>query len=153
MNNNFIHHSLNSKDEVLSWKLFLSHYSLESINQHFENYKALCHLDSINPNRIEKAIKSLFKITYNGGYFSPFFLNNNKPKIRPVSFPYYFFRIRKLTKGSWIEFGKDGINFDAMEFEEIQTMVDIWERPAEQVDNYQRLNKPHASVSYQPAIK
>ena len=33
---NFIHHSLNSIEEIVTWKKFLSNYSLESIHQQFE---------------------------------------------------------------------------------------------------------------------
>jgi hypothetical protein len=43
---------------------------------------------------------------------------------------------------------KNGIDFNTIEFEEIQSLKDIWERPAEEVEYYQRLNKPHASVLY-----
>jgi hypothetical protein len=53
-----------------------------------------------------------------------------------------------LTKGSWWNINKDGIDFNTLEFEEIQSLKDIWERPAEEVKHYQRLNKPNTSVLY-----
>jgi hypothetical protein len=33
MSNNFIHHTLDSKEEIFSWKDILSRFSLESIHQ------------------------------------------------------------------------------------------------------------------------
>jgi hypothetical protein len=148
MNNNFVRLNLNFKEDILSWKSLLASYSLESINQQFENYKAQCHLDGVNFNRIETTVKSLFEINFNGHNFSPNFQYSIEPKNRSSNFPYYFFRIRKLTKGNWIDINNKGINFETMEFEEIQTIRDIWERPAEQVDYYQRLNNPYHSVLY-----
>ena len=93
-----------------------------------------------------------------------------RPEKRPPDFPYYFFRIRKLTIDSCFGLNKDKIEislvrlrnsgqitFDVnkneidvntIKFNMIQTLKDIWERPAEQVTDYQRLNKPYTSVLY-----
>ena len=149
MNNNVIHHTP-SKEEILSWKNLLSRFTLESINQHFENYRTHCLYYPTNEKRIEIAVDSLFEIKNQNHSFSPHFKYCISPEKRHLSFPYYFFRIRKLTKGSWFEKKKDenGIDFNTMEFEEIQTLKDIWERPAEEVTYYQRLNKPYTSVLY-----
>jgi hypothetical protein len=148
MSNNFIHHILDSKEEIFSWKDILSQFSLESINQHFENYKTCSLYYRTNAKRIEMAVDSLFKIDYQSHSFSPNFKYCITPEKRPLNFPYYFFRIRKLIKGSWFDMSKDGIDFDTVEFEEIQSLKDIWERPAEEVEYYQRLNMPHSSVLY-----
>jgi hypothetical protein len=71
-----------------------------------------------------------------------------KAEIRPFISPYYFFSVRRLTKGTWIGIDKNGIDFENMKFEEIQLLQDVWERPAEQVIDYQRLNCPYHSVLY-----
>ena len=144
MENNFIRHNLSSKENIHSWKSLLANYSLEAINQQFENYKTCCLFYNTNFNRIENNINSLLAINYNGHNFAPDFKYNIDIPNRPSNFPYYFFRIRKLTKGSRIDFN----NFDTMEFEEIQNLKDVWERPADQVKDYQRLNKPYSSVLY-----
>lgn len=146
--NNFIRHSLNSVEEIVTWKKLLSNYSLESIHQQFENYKTCCHLDCVGFNRIKSSVESLFSINYMGHDFSPNFRYTIIPQDRPADFPYYFFRIRKLTRGCWLDINSDSIEFNTIEFEEIQTLKDIWERPAEQIGNYQRLNEPYNSVLY-----
>jgi hypothetical protein len=148
MSNYFLHHNLDSEEDVLGWKSFLACYSLESIHQQFENYKSLCHLGCVNSDRIESCVNSLFEINVNGYGFSPNFKYSVEPENRPSTFPYYFFRVRHLTKVSWIDVGKNGVDLKNMEFEEIQTLQDIWERSAEQVSDYQRLNCPHHSVLY-----
>jgi hypothetical protein len=93
-------------------------------------------------------VKSLFEIDLNGHKFSPNFKYSIRAEKRTSEFPYYLFRVRKLTKGSLIDIDKNGIDFKNMEFEEIQTLQDIWEKPAGQVCDYQRLNCPHHSVLY-----
>jgi|GEM_PF-3468103 len=148
MDNNFIRYNLGSKGNILIWKALLANYSLEAINQQFENYKTCCIFYKTNFNRIENNINSLLKISYNGHDFSPDFKYSiDAPNIHS-NFPNYLFRIRKMTKGSWFEFNSTGLNFDTMEFEEIQCLKDVWERPADQVKDYQRLNKPFSSVLY-----
>jgi len=94
------------------------------------------------------AVNSLFEVEIQSHSFAPHFKHCISPEQRHSEFPYYFFRIRKLTKGSLIDINKDGIDFDTLEFEEIQSLKDIWERPAEDVTYYQRLNKPYISVLY-----
>ena len=148
MNNNFIHHTIESKEEVYNWKSFLSRFSLELINQHLENYRTSCLYYPTNVKRIEMAVDSLFTISHQNHPFSPHFKYCIPPEKRHPDFPYYFFRIRKLSKGSWFDMNKGEIDFSTIEFEEIQSIKDIWERPAEEVEHYQRLSKPHSSVLY-----
>ena len=147
MNNNIIHYTP-SKEEIFSWKNLLAKFTLESINQYFENYRTHCLYYATNAKRIEMAVESLFEIKYQNHSFYPDFKYCITPPKRSWSFPYYFFRIRKLTKGSWFEKDRNGIDFKTMAFEEIQSLKDIWERPADEVTYYQRLNKPNTSVLY-----
>ena len=147
MENNFMHFTP-PKEELLNWKCLLSRYSLESINQHLENFRTHCLYYPTNAKRVEMAVDALFEVQIQNQSFFPHFKSCFSPEIRHADFPYYFFRIRKLTKGSLIEINKEGIDFSNMEFEEIQSLKDIWERPAEEVTYFQRLNQPYTSVLY-----
>lgn len=130
-NNGFIYHDINNSEEIYSWKHLLSNYSLEKINSYFENYKTSCLYYSTNFSRIEQAVKSLFTIEVQGHEFSPNFKNSIFPEKRTSNMPYYFFRIRKIEKDT-----------------NINNLQDIWERPSNQITNFQRLSKPKHSVLY-----
>jgi hypothetical protein len=69
MNNNFIHHTPNSKEEIFSWKSLLSQLSLESINKYFEDYKTSCLYYQTNAKRIKQAVDSLFEVKYQNHFF------------------------------------------------------------------------------------
>ena len=56
MNNNFIYHTLDSKEKIFSWKHLLAHFSLEEINNHFENYRICCLYYPTNEKRIKMAV-------------------------------------------------------------------------------------------------
>lgn len=148
MANSFIYHSINSTEEILSWKHLLRNYSLEKINREIDNYKTSCHIDSSIDNRIQSVINSLFNIDFQGHKFFPHFKYNIEPKGVSSNIPYYFFRIRKFSEENEFESNDKGIRFETLNIKEFQALADVWERPSEHVNNYQRLNKPHQSVLY-----
>jgi hypothetical protein len=149
MGNDWIPYSL-SKEEILMWRHFLSHFSLDYINQQIQTYKSCCLHYATNEHRIAKAVESLFEIKYQGHSFPPNFKYSIIPEKRPQNFPYYFFRIRPLEKQVRFETlnNNSSINFETLEFEDIQTFQDVWEPPADKVTKYGRLHKPHTPVLY-----
>lgn len=143
MNGNFLHHTL-SGEEVLTWRHFLTHFSLEFIHQQIENYKTCCLNYPTNEILISKAVDSLLAIDYQGHRFQPPFKDmTNFEKERNLG---YFFRVREID-GMWWSNGEN-IDFNTFELKDIQTLQDVWERPAEDVKYYGRLNKPNSSVLY-----
>jgi hypothetical protein len=90
MSNNFIHHTLDSKDEIFSWKDILSRFSLESINQYFENYRTYSLYYQTNVKRIEMAVDSLFEIKYQNHSFLPNFKYCISPEKRLMNFILFF---------------------------------------------------------------
>lgn len=146
--NNLIHHKLDSPELIYSWKSLLSYYSLEKIHQAFDSYQFACLRDNTNFSLIERQIESLLNVDVRGHQFYPNFKYSMTVPFHPNDFPNYCFRIRKITKRCIFDVTSKGPDFETMEFEEMQTDQDAWERPANLVTTYQRLNKPNESVLY-----
>ncbi|MDH6341588.1 hypothetical protein M2480_000955 [Parabacteroides sp. PFB2-12] len=147
-NNGFYKYDLNSPEDVISWKHLLSHYSLEEIHNRYENFKSLSLQNTVNFSRIESAISSIFEIDLKGKKISPDFKICSTPEKTHPNTPHYFFRIRKLSKAFACKGSINGINFGSIKIDEINSLQDVWERPAEQINHFQRLSKPKESVLY-----
>lgn len=148
MDTTFLKYNEQAIGNIIAWKTLLKNISLEQIHKQFEEYELFCHHDLTSFNSIEKKINSLFLVDYAETQFPLHFKYIINIEKRPPNNPYYFFRIREMKKGSYIDMCDKKIIFDTMEFEEIQTINDVWERPVEQVTSYQRLSKPHNTVLY-----
>lgn len=138
-----------SSEEVYSWKYLLKNLNLQKINSQFESFKTSCLSYQTTFKRIEDNVNSLFNIDYSGQSFFPHFKHSITSDRGNINNPYYFFRIRKIEK----RYSSDRNNLnillpETLEFEDIQTLSDVWERPANQVKHYQRLSKPLNSVLY-----
>lgn len=146
---NIIYTDLEPREEVGKWKYLLQNLSLEKINNQFETYINTCLLYPTSFKGIEACIDSLFNIDYKGSKFYPHFKSIITSEAGNQNNPYYLFRIRKINKGIYYDFNDSKeVVHETFDFEEIQTLDDIWERPASQVINYQRLSKPKNSVLY-----
>jgi hypothetical protein len=136
-------------DEIASWKFLLHNLTLEKINNQFESYINTCLLYPTSFSRIEDNINSMFNVNYLGHDFFPNFRHTITSESGGNNNPYYFFRIRKIEKGMHYDLNNlNEILTESIEFQEIQTLSDVWEKPANQVNHYQRLSKPKRSVLY-----
>lgn len=146
---NIIYTDVEPKGEIGAWKYLLQNLTLEKINSQFEKYINSCLLYPTSFERIEACINSLFSIDYKGYKFYPHFKSIITSEHGNSNNPYYLFRIRKIKEGVYFDLSdSNSIIHESFDFEEIQTLDDIWERPPEKAINYQRLSKPYNSVLY-----
>lgn len=144
---NIVYTDLDSRD-ISAWKFLLRNLTFERINNQFEAYQNTCLLYPTSFKRIEENINSLFNVEYSGQNFFPHFKHTITSE-KGEKFPDYFFRIRKVEKGVYYDVNNENKFLpETIEFEDIQTWSDVWEKPANLVTNYQRLSKPQNSVLY-----
>lgn len=147
MDTTFIRYSETRPEIIIAWKVLLKELSVEQIHKQFEEYKWFCHNHSTSFNLIEKKVNSLFVIDYKNQKFPLHFKFSIETQKHHPDYPLYFFRIRKINKG--VRWGdKKQLNYEKLEFEDIQTISDVWEKPTNMVTSYQRLNMPKNSVLY-----
>jgi len=144
---NIVYTDLDSS-EISAWKYLLQNLTFEKINNQFEAYQNTCLRYPTTFKRIENSINSLFNVQYLGHDFSPHFKHTITSE-KGERIPDYFFRIRKREKGVYYDVDKENkLLPETIEFEDIQIWSDVWEKPANLVNNYQRLSKPQDSVLY-----
>lgn len=142
-----IYTDIDNKD-VLAWKFMLDYLTFEKISKEIESYQFTCLNHSTSFSRIEDKINSLFNVEYLGQNIYPNFyhsiISENGDRI-----PNFFFRIRKMNKDVYYDIdNENNIITSTLDFEDIQSLNDVWEKPAKKVDNYQRLSRPQNSVLY-----
>jgi RES domain. len=146
---NIIYTDLEPKEKIGRWKYLLQNLTFERINSQFESYINTCLVYPTSFERIEACIDSLFNVDYKDNKFYPHFKTIITSEFGNKNHPYYLFRVRKINKGVYYDLSDlNAVIAETFDFEEIQTLDDIWERPAAQVINYQRLSKPNNSVLY-----
>ena len=135
-------------EDISAWKFLLQNLTFEKINRQFEAYQDTCLRYPTSFKRIENNINSLFNVEYSGHDFYPNFRHTIISE-KGDRFPEYFFRIRKVEKGVNYDVNNENTFLpESIEFEDIQSWNDVWEKPANLVTNYQRLSKPLNSVLY-----
>lgn len=144
----FHNHKLATHEEILMWKYFLKNYTLESILRDFETFKLSCHSYYNNSIRIEKLVQSLLSIKFQGSTFSPNFAYTIESEKHPKNIPFYFFRIRKLSNDNYSQLRILNTTYSNIDLLEMKTINDVWERPVESINTYQRLNCPKKTVLY-----
>ncbi len=145
---NIIYTELDS-NEVGAWKFLLQNLTLSKINEHFESYITSCLLYPTSFIRIEDIVERLFNVNYKGHDFYPHFKHTIISETGDSNQPNYFFRIRKIENGIYYDVNeKNEIIPETFDFQDIQTISDVWEKPAYLVNHYQRLSKPQNSVLY-----
>lgn len=137
-----------ASEEVSAWRFLLENLTFEKINNQFESYQNSCLKYPTSFNLIIENINSLFDIEYSGHNFFPNFIHNITSDAGD-NIPYYFFRIRRIEKGVYYDVSdENNLLLETLEFEDIQNWGDVWEKPADLVDQYQRLSKPKNTVLY-----
>lgn len=147
MDTTFLKHDEQRSENIIAWRLLLKEITLEQIHNQFEEYKLFCHNYSTSFNLIEEKVNSLFSIDYMGSKFPLHFKFAIDSENHSPDFPHYFFRIRKMKGEVYIDDEKQ-LNYETLEFKDIQTINDVWEKPADIVTSYQRLSKPLNTVLY-----
>lgn len=152
---NFIN-TVVDQENVNYLRRFLKEMSLERIINEIELYQDFC---IRNPNSFIKIEEYINNTLFNVKHYNENLFPNFKHKTTSVfgdNFPLYFFRVRNIEKKVYFDQNKKTNNrndieknvFEEMNFPDIQTWNDVWEKPKESVTNYQRLSKPLNSVLY-----
>jgi hypothetical protein len=111
--------------------------SIRELNDRINFYRTL-NFKAISEERLKQEIRKLCTVNFRGEDVS-FFMNKDTYTRQFERF--HFYRVRKFTEGDY-----DALtNFN---FPSLQSVSDIWAKPAELVNTPGRLNRVHNSVFY-----